>query len=112
VSLVLATLGMLQATHMKHAFANNALNAMAALHQQATAPSFGALPLGVSAIGYAQSHQPVGLPRSSANLEAKIQTNWMMAQAAGLMQESIANNFKRDQERQRANIASGLSLWA
>ncbi len=88
MSLALATIGLLQATQLKHTFANNALAAMQALQQQANtagmvsstlpvnftqaasstspfglgapvqSPSFGALPLGLAGAGYVQSYLP------------------------------------------------------
>lgn len=147
MSLALATLGLLQATQLKHTFANKAIAAMQALQQQADAtsvvsstlpvnltqgtssvtafglgapvhsPSFGALPLGLAGAGYAQSYLPnanVGQasPTTAPSLEASILHNSMMSQFAAFEQERIMQRFHQQEMQKRANIASGLSLWA
>jgi len=139
----------MQATHMKHAFLNNAFLSMDILRQQANtaglvstalpattthatsaispfglgapmqSPSFGALPMGLAGAGYAQSLQQGRLPGagfSSGNqygsLEANILRNNIMAEVASAMQDSFMNQIHKQEEQKRANIASGLSLWA
>jgi hypothetical protein len=105
MSLALATLGLLQATHLKHTFANNALAAMQALQQQVNtanitstlpvnvtqaasptpafglgapvqSPSFGALPLGLAGVGYVQSYLPnTGFGQGSPSTSASLEAS-------------------------------------